>query len=266
MNVTSLKLVCFSPTGTTRLIVQSIAHGINQTHTELIDITKPIERQQGLQTSENELLIIAVPVYLGRVPALLSDWLNSIRADGTPAVCVVVYGNRDFGDALVELRDAIRKCGGIPIACAAFIGEHSFASPEIPIAIARPDANDLDKAELFGRKINETLRTISSVDHIPDIIIPGNYPYSGDTHLWDVDFIAINDNCMQCGICAEGCPVDAIDSEQSSMIDIKRCITCCACIKNCPQDARTMKNGPVKDVAIKLSKLYYKRKEPELFI
>ena len=63
----------------------------------------------------------------------------------------------------------------------------------------------------------------------------------------------------------EGCPVGAIDSENSNLIDKEKCITCCACIKNCPQNARTMKTGQVKDAAIRLNKLYKKRKEPEFF-
>lgn len=265
MKIQSLKLVCFSPTGTTKSIIQSIASGINQSTAELIDITKPNARKQKLQTSENELLIVAVPVYIGRVPALLSEWLHAVKADRTPTVCVVVYGNRDYEDALLELKDILMKRGCIPIACAAYIGEHSFSSPETPIAEGRPDASDLNNAELFGRKIDEKLLSLSSVDHISDINVPGNYPYKGDAKLWSVDFIAVSNECTQCGICAEVCPVGAIDPENSNLIDTERCITCCACIKNCPQNARTMKTGTVKDVAMRLNKLYKERKEPVFF-
>jgi ferredoxin len=266
MKVQSLKLVCFSPTGTTKSIIQSIAGGINKSTAELIDITKPNARKQELKTSGNELLIVAVPVYIGRVPALLSEWLHAVKADRTPTVCVVVYGNREYDDALLELKDILTKCGCRPIACAAYIGEHSFSSSETPIAEARPDADDLNNAELFGRKINEKLQSVSSVDHISDINIPGNYPYGGDSKLWSVDFIAVSDECSQCGICAKGCPVGAIDSEKSDLIDKEKCITCCACIKNCPQNARTMKTGPVKDAAIRLNKMCKERKEPAFFL
>ncbi len=259
-------LAYFSPTGTTRSIAQAIARGINPNTVEQIDITKPGARKKQLRTSENDLLVIAVPVYIGRVPALLSQWLHEIKAEKTPVVCVVVYGNRDYDDALIELKNIMKKSGGMPIACAAYIGEHSYSSSEVPIAEARPDAKDLKHAEFFGRKINEKLGSISSGDHISDVNVPGFYPYKGDTKLWSVDFIAISDECVQCGICAQGCPVGAIDSENSNLIDKEKCITCCACIKNCPQNARTMKTGPVKDAAERLNKLYKERKEPVFFL
>ncbi|MCX6680962.1 MAG: EFR1 family ferrodoxin [Methanothrix sp.] len=266
MKIQSLKLVYFSPTGTTKAVVQGIARGINQSMVEIIDITRPIARKQPMKTSENELLVIAVPVYMGRVPALLSEWLHAIQAHNTPAVCVVVYGNRVYDDALLELNDILTQCGCKSIAGAAYIGEHSFSNSETPTAKDRPDASDLNHAESFGRKIREKLSTISSVDQISDVNIPGCRPYRGDSKLWTVDFIAVSDACTQCGTCAEGCPVGAIDPENSNLIDTEKCITCCACIRHCPKHARTMKPGRVRDAALRLSTLYNERKEPEFFL
>jgi ferredoxin len=266
MQIHSLKLVFFSPTGTTKKIIQNIAQGIGHSEMELVDITTPNGRKRVLQTSENELLIVGIPVYMGRVPELLVEWLNAIKANKTPAVCVVVYGNRVYDDSLLELKSILAERGCLPIACAAYIAEHSFSSSEIPIAVARPDMGDINHAELFGREIMKKLQSISSYGDINEIKVPGVYPYRGDTKLWNVDFIEVNNLCSQCGICAEGCPVGAVDSDNSALIDIEKCITCCACIKSCPQNARTMKPGMVRDAALRLNNLYKERKEPELFL
>ncbi|MFA0822263.1 MAG: EFR1 family ferrodoxin [Methanomethylovorans sp.] len=266
MKMESVKLVYFSPTGTTKAVVQSIAHGIGQGTVELIDITGPDARKQPLITSENELLVVGVPVYMGRVPALINEWLNEIQAHNTPTVCVVVYGNRVYEDALLELKNIVTNCGCIPIACAAYIGEHSFSTSETPTAQGRPDEYDLTHANVFGQKIREKLQSISTISQVSDVHVPGTYPYGGVTKLWIVDFIAVSDKCSQCGICAEKCPVGAVDAENSHLIDTEKCITCCACIKKCPQSARSMKNGLVKDASVRLHTLYSQRKEPECFI
>ena len=267
MNTQSLKLVYFSPTGTTKAVVKGIAKGMNIVNVEHVDITKPNARKKPLYISENELLIIGVPVYMGRVPALLSDWLHAVQAVKTPVVCVIVYGNRVYDNALLELQDILINQGCKPLASAAFIGEHSFHSSELPAASeGRPDKSDLNHAELFGQKINKKLLVISSVDNLPTLTVPGNYPYGGVTKLWNVDFISVGNECTQCGICTEGCPTGAIDSENSSLIDIEKCTLCCACIKHCPHNARSMKPGIMKDAAKRVYELFRERKEPEFFL
>ena len=265
MKMESVKLVYFSPTGTTKAVVQGIASGINPDTMELIDITKPDARKQPLLTEEDELLIIAAPVYMGRIPALLNEWLNAIQAHNTPTVCVVVYGNRVFDNALLELKDIVTKSGCIPIAGAAYIGEHSFSNSETP-SIGRPDEDDLNQAKEFGQDIRKKLQSIASISQISKVDVPGSYPYEGTTDLWDVDFIAVSDLCTQCGVCAEVCPVGAMDSQDSSLINQEKCITCCACLKRCPQNARTIKPGPVKEAQKRINTLFTERKKPEHFL
>lgn len=266
MKTDSVKLMYFSPTGTTKAVAQSIAHGFHPESLDVIDITKTDNRKQPLHVSDQDVLLVAVPVYMGRVPALATQWLETLQAKGTPTVCVVVYGNRAYEDALLELKNIVEKCGCIPVAYGAYIGEHSFSNPEEPVAQGRPDAQDLKHAEKFGQKIREKLLSLASISEVADVEIPGVFPYRKDAKLWTVDFIAVNDTCVQCGTCAGVCPVDAIDPEDSRNIDQEKCITCCACIKNCPQQARTIKPSPVKDAAKRLHTLCSEPKMPENYL
>jgi Pyruvate/2-oxoacid:ferredoxin oxidoreductase delta subunit len=266
VEVGSLKLVCFSPTGTTRAVVQGIGRGIGSSRTENLDITLPRARRAALRTAGSDLLVLAVPVYMGRVPALLSDWLNAMRAENTPTVCVVVYGNRVYDNALLELRDRVASRGCVPFAAGAFIGEHSFSDSHKPIAAGRPSEDDLSHAAMFGRKIRERLAAATSISDLSPVSVPGSYPYGGITELWDVDFIAVDDRCEECGVCAAVCPTGAIDAEDGSKIDQVACITCCACIKHCPNSARTKKPGAVTDARNRLFERCSVAKHPETFL
>ena len=265
MKIRSVRPVFFSPTGTSEAVVRAIARGFGAEVAEPVDITRSEVRAQPLRTTPDELLVIGVPVYMGRIPALLGEWLAALEADKTPAVCVAVYGNRAFEDALIELKSAVAERGGVVAACAAYIGEHSFSAPSLPTAQGRPDADDLAHAEAFGRKVRERLDAASGVGDLADPAVPGDYPSPKPNKLWDVDFIAVDDSCVQCGLCAEVCPTSAVDPEDSARIDAGKCITCCACIKRCPQGARSMKPGPVMEARKRLNANFSEPRQPECF-
>lgn len=265
MESRSLRLVCFSPTGTSRAVALAVARGLGSPVPEVVDITLPGGRDRRLETAAEELLIVAVPVYVGRVPELARGWLETVTAHGTPAVCIVVYGNREYDDALLELVDLVERRGGVPVAGAAFIGEHSFSSPETPIAVARPDAEDLRRAELFGRAVGETLCALEADGQAPALVVPGSRPYRERLPPPPAGCIGVGAGCVHCGACAGCCPVGGIDPDESSSFE-GQCILCCACVKGCPEGARAVVEPGVRRIATHLRETCAARKEPEWFL
>ncbi len=51
--------------------------------------------------------------------------------------------------------------------------------------------------------------------------------------------IVKEDECVQCGTCAENCPEEAItlDDNQNPKIDKEKCNGCGTCAENCPSEA-----------------------------
>jgi hypothetical protein len=122
MDITTIKTVFFSPTETTARIVNGIAQGIGPDIVGRIDLTLPGVKRREVEQMRDELTIIGTPVYAGRVPAEAVRRVQLVKGDNSPAVVVVVYGNREYEDALLELREIVAELGFRPIAGGAFIG------------------------------------------------------------------------------------------------------------------------------------------------
>ncbi len=305
----------FSPTYTTKRCVTAIAKGVvdrfglqdperfggwNQTESGVSEppaykecnITTPLMRRQIPEYGPGDLVVFGVPVYIGRVPNLFRDYFASIKGNGAIGVPVVVYGNRAFDDALIELRDIMQEDGFQCIAAGAFIGEHSFS---YTLGGGRPDASDLQKATDFGEEIARRLLAgaepypaAGPLQQVPlygedglqqgterQLQVPGNpYPYtffdarSGKGKSIDLRKVKPQtdpEKCTNCGYCAMLCPMGAIDPDNCSEISGK-CIRCCACVKLCRPKAKYFADETyLEHKAILEEKFSEPRKEPEIF-
>ena len=176
-------------------MLEGIALGLESHPAKQIDLTLS---SPAWEAPADEITLFGVPVYGGRVPAEATQRLKQIKGNQTPAVIVVVYGNRAYEDALLELRDIVTEQGFVPIAAGAFIGEHSYTTGDYPIAPGRPDTNDLQKAAAFGARINDLLKESEALS---PIAVPGNFPYKPLGQKPPIAPITVAEKCDQCGIC-----------------------------------------------------------------
>ena len=267
-----ITLIYFSPTKTTQTVLKAVATGlaqsleINDSEISTVNITPPEIRGTALAPFDgNDIVLLGAPVYAGRLPADAAAFFKTLKASDTPAILTVVYGNREYEDALLELKDIASACGFIPVSGAAFIGEHSFASPGIPVAMNRPDENDQEQAMDFGNNTGDLLKETNDLKKIAPLKVPGNSPYRDGMGKGAPDFIEVTDMCTNCGTCAAACPSNAIDAQNGFATIAEECILCCACIKACPEQARVMKDGPIKDKAKWLNDTCSTPKPPEVF-
>ncbi len=266
MNKQTLSLIYFSPTGTTRRVLEAMAEGMGPRNLRHIDITLP--RPGGGEAIEINagFALIGVPVYAGRVPLTVIDRLAALKARNVPAAIVVVYGNRAFDDALLELRELSLGAGFLPVAGGAFIGEHSFAGKDAPIALGRPDEKDLATAREFGRKLGLEPGPFDSSRPAKPVQVPGNVPHRERMPHGGIAPCTREELCTLCGTCASVCPTGAVSVDGTVVTDAAACIMCHACVKQCPSGARVMEAEPVKAIVNRLVTNFMDRKEPETFL
>lgn len=266
-----LNIMYFSPTGTTEKIILEIGnvllHKENIISGDIIDFTYPSAREKGASLYDNDILLIGIPVYAGRVPNVLLNYLNSIKGHGSIAIPVVVYGNRDYDDALIELNDILNSNGFSVMAAASFIGEHSFS---YTLAKDRPDNEDVSIARSFGDDIYNKI----SSNYYSDLNIRGNRPYGKyyipkDPHGQPKDIRKVtpktDDNCIDCKICAKVCPMGSIDHRDVKVLN-GICIKCGACIKRCPTGSKYFDDGDYLRHKHELEEQFKQRKSPDIFI
>ena len=244
-----IKRVCalyFSATGNTEKTVAAFAETLAEqlgVPWERLPFTKPAERERDYVFADTDLVVVGTPTYAGRVPNVLLPYLTGkVRGSGTPAVPVVLFGNRAFDDSLMELRNILTANGFMPVA-AAFVGEHSFSRT---LGAGRPNAADMTQMDNLARAAAQKIQDLAALPAVP-VPVAGQEPLRPyytprDRHGAPINILKVKPRtdmtkCSGCGLCAVRCPMGSIDPADVSQVN-GICIKCCACVKGCPSGAK----------------------------
>lgn len=247
--------IYFSPTNGTKKITKLLASELGA-YTE-IDLSKT-ENEKNRTFEKDDICIIGVPSYGGRVPAVALERMEEFQGNSAKVVLIAVYGNRAYEDTFVELQDFLTKRNFCSVAAVAAIAEHSVMHQ---FAKGRPDENDKKELIQYAREIKSELENNKE---FTEIQLPGEHPYK------EYNGIPIkpkaNKKCTKCGACAETCPVGAIPMDAPNTTNTDICISCMRCISVCPKKARKVNGLMVKVATLKMKKNCTVRKHNELFI
>lgn len=257
--------VYFSPTRSTERITLKISETLSSllgVKTAPRELTFPSQRSHRISVGEEDLLVLGLPVYGGRIPELAEHTLDSLKGRGNPALIVALYGNREYDDTLLEMKNLLTGKKFSVLAAGAFIGEHSLSRK---VAAKRPDSRDLEAAEGFAREAVRVFEEWKEDARALELTVKGTFPYKERFRRGAVAPVTLGEcrECMQC-VCA--CPVGAVSVDNPRIADSRLCICCGACIKICPMGSKEFADGEILKMKSLLEKNCAGRREPEIFL
>lgn len=243
--------IYFSPTGGTRCAAETVCKLLGSTQ-KILDFTLPIHRET-VELGPEDILVAAVPVYAGRVPAV-PHLLDRVQGHNTPCLAVVAYGNRHYDDALAQWAAMLTERGFQVVGAAAVVTPHVFAPT---LGAGRPNEEDCQILKQWLTQVEEKLsRGECTAPQLPGEAHPepkASVPVEKDRD-WDT--------CMGCADCAKACPVGAMNTS-TLLWDDKKCISCMSCVSHCPTGALGYNSSAI---ASRLTAQYAQPRAVEVFL
>jgi len=245
--------VFFSPSGTTKKVLEIMADNFDG-EKSICDLLYFNDKKE---FTEEELVIVGMPVFAGRIPKTARERLSRLTGNNTKAIAVVNYGNAHVSDALIELADLLKENNFNVISAASTVSHHSIFDG---VAIGRPDEEDILKINDFAKK---SLEKIESNESLNDEL-PGNRPYLDYKQL---PFVVScdKDTCVFCLECVSVCPEGAIPDDDPADVDLVLCSRCTSCIHICPEEARGFVGEAFEAKKPQFESANSQRKEPKFY-
>ena len=267
-----VSIVVFSPSGNTlkvggMLEEQLVQRGadvqlVDATRNETLFRDRDPSRFLAKNMRPHDVLCIGGPVYAHHMHYNVLDLIKALPRPGNGwgryAVPFVTYGTVSSGVALEDAAKVLCRTGRRPLLAMKIDAYHCYGklfptdvNVGMPGAEAIPFIEDLSAriVDLQGQQgeerpdVTRELRYLSFADRAKAKVLIREGLFQ--RHIYPALRLDA-DKCVQCGKCAEACPVLRLDMNEtgpSVPSGAPQCIHCGSCIASCPSDAITFKTN-----------------------
>jgi ferredoxin/flavodoxin len=267
-----VSIVVFSPSGNTRKVGSMLEDHllIRGADVQLVDATgnRALFRERDCpgfiaeNVKPHDVLCIGGPVYAHHMHYTVLDLIKALPPPGNGwgryAVPFVTYGTVSSGIALEEAAKTLRKTGRSTVFAMKMDAYHCYGkifptdvNLGMPGDEAIPFIEDLS-ARIMGLEgqqgaerpdVTRELRYLSFADRVKAKVLIREGLFQ--RHIYPA-LRFDTDKCVQCGKCAEACPVLRLEIAETGPFIPKgapQCIHCGSCIAACPSDAISFKTN-----------------------
>lgn len=193
----------------------------------------------------DESIGIVFPIYAGRPPKIIVDFLRKAKFKTDYLYFIGTYGNSDSA-ICKTLPDECKRLG----INADYMNTVSMVDNYLPVF-------DMEQEKKLDRKIDEKVNEITADISAKKrfVPIPAAHGVRLAKQVWTMEKLRLMvndgsqlkikiDRCTGCGICKQVCPIDNIVIGSGIAVHKNaKCEYCLACAHNCPQKAITIKRG-----------------------
>ncbi|MBQ1689703.1 MAG: hypothetical protein II018_00360, partial [Firmicutes bacterium] len=166
MKIDRIVNIYFSPTGATAGVGRMFCARLGEklcVPVEDVDITLPSGRRGSCRFGAEDLPVLAVPTYAGRVPNKLEPFLREMfRADGAPCCVLVTFGNRAFESSLAELANNMLDAQVRAAEAGQISRESGGAIDGIAVSLSQLAEDSTQAAEKVG-KLDERAQQVGGI-------------------------------------------------------------------------------------------------------
>lgn len=243
INPISVAVFYFSQGGHTKTIVERFIQKF-QSYGYKIDVYNCAEREN-YDVFTYDFLVFATPIYFYRAPEIwwnVIDCINNL--DTKKAILLFTCGNGMEKEAhLVAEQQLIaalsaRNClvfDSFRVVCADTYPPFKKAG----MGEGRPTDTDLKKIDVFVENVQQCIvqHKFERIKKVNTVTVYKLKLLGLLARLLSPKLRFIAKKCTKCGYCIAGCPVQAIDWQQGSIVFSKACIKCYWCEQCCPGQA-----------------------------